>query len=197
MSERKARGPYANGAARREEILEQAERAFARLGYRAASMREIAAECGITQTGLLHHFPSKEHLLFAVVERRNAEQEQRSAEADVSKWQEFALEVLEDNLQNTVLTQLFANLAAEAADPTHPAHDFFVQRFRRTNANFSTWFAAADGRNEPNDEDRIKAHLLAAMWDGLQEQALIDPELDLRPAFRYALAMLSRYSQYK
>src|SRR4051812_39952134 len=62
---------YAKGRAKRAEILAQATALFGEVGYRSASLREIAARCGISHPGLMHHFPSKELLLQAVLERRD------------------------------------------------------------------------------------------------------------------------------
>ncbi|WP_326597800.1 TetR/AcrR family transcriptional regulator [Streptomyces sp. NBC_01803] len=47
----------------RERILVEAARLFARVGYRAASTRDIAAAVGVRQPSLFHHFPSKASIL--------------------------------------------------------------------------------------------------------------------------------------
>lgn len=53
---------------RRLKILQAATAAFARSGYREASMEEIARAAGITKPVLYDHFASKEALLLAVLE---------------------------------------------------------------------------------------------------------------------------------
>ena len=58
----------ARGQARREELIDVALRAFAAHGFRGASIGAIAREAGISEAGLLHHFPSKRELLFGVLE---------------------------------------------------------------------------------------------------------------------------------
>ena len=65
------RGGYAKGDARRELIVDVASDIFGTQGFRAATMLQIAAACGISRTGLLHHFPTKESLLEAVLARRD------------------------------------------------------------------------------------------------------------------------------
>lgn len=45
---------------------------FGRRGYDGARLVDIAAEAGVTDAGLLHHFPTKKALFDAVVERRDA-----------------------------------------------------------------------------------------------------------------------------
>src|SRR3954447_21499830 len=64
-----AEAGYAKGRATRAEIVEQATALFGEVGYRSASLREIASRCGISHPGLLHHFASKEAPLEAVLQR--------------------------------------------------------------------------------------------------------------------------------
>lgn len=55
---------------RREQVLEAAARSFGRRGYAGVSMRELAAELGITAGALYKHFPSKLALFREVVSSR-------------------------------------------------------------------------------------------------------------------------------
>ena len=59
------------GAVTREHILATATAMFGESGYRGASLRDIAARCGLTHPGLLYHFPTKAGLLEAVLQRRD------------------------------------------------------------------------------------------------------------------------------
>jgi AcrR family transcriptional regulator len=56
-------------AEREQQMLEAADRVFARRGYQAASMDEIAAEVGVTKPMLYAYFGSKEGLYLASVQR--------------------------------------------------------------------------------------------------------------------------------
>ena len=71
------RRPYASlhakGEDRRQRILTVAERLLARNGWRNTSLAQIAKEAGVTPAGLLHHFESKEQLLNAVLDARDAD----------------------------------------------------------------------------------------------------------------------------
>lgn len=49
-------------------ILNVAERLFARQGYTATSMRQIAEEVGIGKATIYHHFPDKEAIAMALLE---------------------------------------------------------------------------------------------------------------------------------
>ena len=56
-------------ADRREQILAAATRAFARTGFAATSLDDVAAESGISRVLLYRHFDSKNDLYRAVLER--------------------------------------------------------------------------------------------------------------------------------
>ena len=58
-------GRALRGDATRELVLDAALEMFVEQGYRATSVRDIAARCGMTHPGLLYHFPSKAALLMA------------------------------------------------------------------------------------------------------------------------------------
>lgn len=55
---------------RKEIILARAEQHFADHGFQGASLSAIARECEVGNPGLLHHFPSKEVLYRAVLEKQ-------------------------------------------------------------------------------------------------------------------------------
>jgi AcrR family transcriptional regulator len=54
---------------RREQILAAATRAFARTGFAATSLDDVAAEAGITRVILYRHFESKDDMYRAVLDR--------------------------------------------------------------------------------------------------------------------------------
>jgi len=53
----------------REKILDVAEALFARSGFSAVGMREVAGDVGLGKSSLFHHFASKDALYFQVLER--------------------------------------------------------------------------------------------------------------------------------
>ena len=53
----------------RDRVLHVAQQLFAERGYRGTSLRDIAKRIGIKAPSLLHHFPSKQQLYVAVLDR--------------------------------------------------------------------------------------------------------------------------------
>ena len=60
-----------------ERVLDAAELLFARRGYHAVTLRDIAAEIGIHHTTLYHHVPGGKEQLFIDVVERNFEHHRR------------------------------------------------------------------------------------------------------------------------
>jgi TetR/AcrR family transcriptional regulator len=59
----------AKGERARQQILDAAERLFAARGMHGTSVRDVAGELAIPTASLLHHFPRKERLYGAVLQR--------------------------------------------------------------------------------------------------------------------------------
>ena len=56
-----------------ERVLVAATTAFGEVGYDATSLDDLAKELGIRKQSILYHFPSKEQLLAASVDRAISE----------------------------------------------------------------------------------------------------------------------------
>src|SRR6188768_2750579 len=57
------------GERARSQILDAAESLFAGSGFHGTSVRDVASALGIPTASLLHHFPRKERLYGAVLQR--------------------------------------------------------------------------------------------------------------------------------
>ena len=134
------RGPYAKSAERRRAIVDAAVEVFAVRGYRAGSFREVAERVGMSQTSLLHYFPSKEALLVAVLERRDEIELEpgdlpvpaATGDAASDRAARFAGS-LEARARANVgihgVIELYAVLSGEAVTEGHPGREYFVERF--------------------------------------------------------------------
>lgn len=167
---------YAKGRARRAEIIERATDLFGEAGYRGASLREIAARCGISHPGLLHHFATKEALLIAVLEHRDEVDLARLAAEPGLDALRRIVEVVALNETRRGIVELYAVLSAEATSAGHPAHDFFVRRYRTALDTAERAYSSARERGALRDgvDPAAAAQELIALMDGLQLQWLLD-----------------------
>lgn len=120
--------PDANGdsaGGRREHILNVAARVFARKGFRATSLQEIADEVGVTRPSFYYHFKSKQEILaailFSALERAESALDEVLAEpgSSVDKVRAFVHSYVGVNTQHAevpVLFQSSAELEPEAAE---------------------------------------------------------------------------------
>ncbi|WP_441249163.1 TetR family transcriptional regulator [Kitasatospora sp. McL0602] len=177
MSTRGPRGPYAKSAAKRQLILDAALAAYAEAGSRGVSVRDIGERVGLTDAGVLHHFGSREALLTAVLAARDVAAAERYGEEE-SLWRP---DLLAENARTPGLVKLFVDLAAAGAEPGHPAHEFFTERYETLRARYTG--ALADGRagapQEREADAAWAARVLLAATDGLQVQWLLEPSIDM------------------
>ncbi|MEZ0166978.1 TetR/AcrR family transcriptional regulator [Kineococcus sp. LSe6-4] len=193
MSTSTTRRERLHPADRRAQILDAAVEVFGRLGFREGSLKDVAEAVGISVPGLLHHFPTKENLLLSVLEHRTAQRSDRTVDLlPRAGTVAFARSFLEDNVRQPELMRMTVTLAAEATDPEHPAHAYFVQRYADIHEAFTRGFRddVAAGRAAPALVPEDAADQLAALSDGLQVQVLLRPGMDLLAAFDRATAHL-------
>ncbi|MEO5876167.1 MAG: TetR/AcrR family transcriptional regulator [Streptosporangiaceae bacterium] len=189
------RGGYAVGDARRARIVEVATREFAQHGYRGASIARIAESAGLSQPGLLHHFRTKERLLTAVLEVRDARDAERFfGEAGTRPRGLAAFERLQDlvdrNSREPLLVQLLAVLSTEAVIGGDPARRWLRERHRlmRTVITDGLREAADAGDLRPAADPDTQADRLIALLDGLRIQWLLDPDrVDMARIFRLSV----------
>ena len=176
------RGGYAKGDARRELIVDVASEIFGTQGFRAATMLQIAAACGISRTGLLHHFPTKESLLEAVLARRdhgpNDPDRLHAADTDGRAMLRQLMSTVEHNATQPRIVNLFSVLSAEAGDRSHPAHDYFAERYVRLRGELEHALGKLGEAGElvPGNDPRALAVEIIALMDGLQVQWVLAPD---------------------
>jgi AcrR family transcriptional regulator len=190
------RGPYAKTARVRGEILDAATTVFGTHGYHGGSLRDISRELNLSLTSITHHFGSKYELLEAVLERAdNTTDGNQAFDFDAACRSHgvvaATLERVRSSVDRPELLRLFAILSAEASSPSHPAHEWFIERYQRKSSELAAAFVFDQnlGRISTDQDPELLARLLLATWDGIQLQWLIDPRSDMNNAM---LAFLSR-----
>ncbi len=165
---------------RKEQLIREAIRFFGQNGYHGAKLADIAKAAGVTEPGLLHHFPSKAHLLMAVLAERDRIDRERfdPSRHDGMKAPLVSLqELVEYNETVPGLVQLFTVLVAESIDEKNPGHEFFRRRYENIREQNIAVLREAQARGEIRSdipaEDLVI--MLFAMMDGLQVQWLYEP----------------------
>lgn len=139
-----AKKKWVHGEVRRQQIFDEAIEIIGQRGYRGFSLQELAQRCGLSNAGLLHHFPSKDQLLIALLNERDRRDYAALEEAGLHYRDkdptQIPLESLYQMLREVVvrdsnrpeIVRLYAVLRAESLDEDHPAEPFFVARAQRT-----------------------------------------------------------------
>jgi AcrR family transcriptional regulator len=173
---------------RRAEIVRAALEVIAERGYRGASLAAVAERVGLTQQGLLHHFPTKEALLVTVLKERD----QWDAVPDTQWRIDLLASLVEYNAMRPGIIQTFSALLGESVTDGHPARGYFTDRYAQVRESMAAVLRAEYGDRLPNGlTPERTAPLLVAVMDGLQYQWLLDPEsVDMPGAFRDFLSLL-------
>ncbi|GAA2052744.1 TetR/AcrR family transcriptional regulator [Leifsonia soli] len=157
---------FARAAATRQAILDAATELFCRNGYRFVSLRDIAAEAGITHPALLKHFAGKEELLGQVARRLDVASAATSTPLDALPFAAAA------RRQEAVpgFVPLFAALTGEASAASHPLHAWMRERAAELRSGRADAIAAGARRglvsaDRAADDEALR---LTAAWDGLR-----------------------------
>jgi AcrR family transcriptional regulator len=182
---------------RKEQVIHEAIRFFGQYGYHGARLSDIAKAAGVTEPGLLHHFPSKEQLLMEVLAERDRLDHERFDPAlheQAGDSLSSLNKLVEHNESVPGLVQLFTVLVAESIDEEHPGHNFFRQRYQDLRDQAVDLMKNAQLHKEIRDdipaEDLVV--LLYAMMDGLQIQWLYEPgKISMAHLFEEFLRLLA------
>ena len=176
----RGRGEYAKTPERRQQIVDAAVEVFSSAGFHKGSIRDVAEKAGLSQAGLLHHYPSKEHLLEAVLTWRDSETRRLLGEPfpEGLDFLRGMVRAAEHNATTPELVELHVIVSAEGTSEEHPLRDYFVRRYASvvdlTRRAFER--AATEGQVQPGVDCASAARTLVALMDGLQIQWLLDPD---------------------
>lgn len=172
----------ATQAARREHILDAAERCFARSGFHRTTMQDICKEAQVSAGALYLYFSSKEDLIAGISERDRAQLAERltdvkTADDLVSALGRLARHyALEDPQYKRVLS---IEIAAEST--RNPAvGEIFRSVDRYVIESFERIFAETKqaGKIEPAFDPHLLAQLIVLLGDGLFWRRAVDPDYD-------------------
>ena len=186
------------GDRRKEAILASAVRLFGERGYQGTSLDDVAGEVGITRAGVLHHYGSKQELLWAVLEERDRAGDQRVLPAisggDLGFLDGF-VEIMRSNQREAPLVQLYVLLLAEGVTGDHPAHDHFATRYRILGRRVVQMLRADQvaGRIRTDVDLDTLEPVLGAAVDGLLVRFLYDPSVDLVASYSMFVAAMRSY----
>ena len=190
--------PYATllakGEDRRQRILEVAQRLLARNGWRNTTLAQIARAAGVTPAGLLHHFESKEQLLHAVLDARDADDSEH-ADYRTGDLVEGIADAAERFERSPELVGTFAVLMVENIAPDAPLHDRLVGRYREALKIVADGIrrGQAAGRYRTDVNPAAKAVEIIAFVNGMETSWLLDPSIPLTDVFReYSRSLASQ-----
>lgn len=172
------RGPYAKTKATRQRILDAALEVFSESGFRSGSLREIAERVGLSDAGLLHHYPSKAALLEATLRHRDdvALRDFDIDQDDARAVIQAMIDITDFNVHQPGVVELYSTLSAEATSPDHPAHEYFIDRYVWVRSLVVGALTRLRSSGELRDGvlPESAGRQLISLMDGLQIQWLLD-----------------------
>ncbi len=183
--------PQARGLVRRNLILDASLELFAANGIRGTSLATVADAVGLTEAGVIHHFPSKDALVLAVLAHRdNADPD---AEADVAQ-PGGGLESLrriprlaQVLLDQPVLMRFDSVVGGESIAEGGAVLDYFRDRMRHIRQALCRMLREGIQRGDLRKDIDVEgvATEIVAFMDGIQTQWLLDPKrIDLLNAYQ-------------
>lgn len=188
--------PYAallaKGEDRKQRILEVAQRLVTRNGWRNTTLSQIAKEAGVSAAGLLHHFESKEQLLHAVVDARDADDD---AHADRSgDLLEEIARAGERAERAPELVGTYSVLLVENLMPDAPLHDRLLSRQQAAIQIVTSLIRRGQesGRYRNDFDAATKAVQIVSLVNGLEISWLLDQSVPLTETLRAYANSLAR-----
>jgi|YNPNPStandDraft_1061719.scaffolds.fasta_scaffold25627_1 AcrR family transcriptional regulator len=180
-------------------ILTAARECFARAGYDATGVAEICQRAGVSKGAFYHHFPSKQAVFLALLDRWLAGLEvpmaaSRAAAIDVPA-QLLAMAGMAEQVFQEAKGQfpMFLQFWAQAArDPQ--VWQATIMPYQRYRALFADMVRTgiAEGSLRPSDPDTA-ARVIVALAVGLVLQGVLDPDgADWGEVVREGITMLLR-----
>lgn len=181
--------------ARREHILDAAERCFTREGFHRSSMQDICREAGISPGALYIYFTSKEELIAGICERERTEFAHALASlAEAPDFMAALSQLAQTYCIGEPEEKLRLHLEINAESLRNPAigktvreiDAFVMNSFERLLEG-----ARAKGRIEPAISSGMVAQILSVLGDGIFLRRAIDPAFDVKSCLPVVLSVMS------
>lgn len=189
------RGPYARSQQRRQEIAEAVLGLVDEVGHESVTTALVSKRSKTNEATVLYHFPSRDHLLVAALERAD----ELTAELTHAEDPDVTLDL--DSLRasadpantNERRLRLSEMLKGQAATPDHPAEAYFLRRNRRAAEIYTRLIARrqAEGLAHPGLDPRQVALQMLALWEGLTSMWVLDRSVDVPSALLDGVRRLS------
>jgi AcrR family transcriptional regulator len=182
----------AKGEDRKQRILAVAQRLLTRNGWRNTTLAQIAREAGVSSAGLLHHFESKEQLLHALLDVRDADDDSHADRAGDLIAEITA--VADRFYRAPQLVGTYSLLLAESIDPEAPLHDRLVARYEGAVDIITELIRQGQraGRYRMDMDVTVKALQIIAFITGMETTWLLNPSIPLTEVFKEYAESLAR-----
>lgn len=172
------RGSYAKTKERRRAIAEAALEIVLEKGHRALITADVAQRAGLSEPGVLYHYPTKDDLLLAAL-RLSDEYEWSTMPLGESVRRAPARAA--ESLRRINVVRLHTAMFGESSDPAHPAHDYFKQRWRAGDERMVESIVRLQqaGVVEPSLDPYRASRWIHTAWEGLQLQWLAEQNFDI------------------
>ena len=174
----------AKGEDRRNRILAVAQRVLIRNGWRNTTLGQIAREAGVSPPGLLHHFASKEQLLLAVLDARDANDDARADRSgDIIEQIERAGNRF---IEAPHSVGLFNVLLVENLEPDDSVHDRLINRYWVSVETVAEGIRRGQraGTFRTDIDPMRKAVEVIAFVNGMETSWLLDPSIPVTEVFK-------------
>jgi AcrR family transcriptional regulator len=182
----------ARGEDRKQRILTVAQRLLTRYGWRNTTLAQIAGEAGVSPAGLLHHYSSKEQLLHAVLDVRDADDD---ANADRAGDLISEVAAVADRFyRSPELVGTYTVLMAENLDPDAPLHDRLFTRYHDATDIIAELIRKGQraGQFRMDLDVTVKAVQILAFISGMETTWLLNPSIPLTEVFKEYADSLAR-----
>ena len=172
------RGSYAKTGQRRRAIAEAALELVLEKGHRSLITADVAQRAGLSEPGVLYHYPTKDDLLLAAL--RLSDEHEWSTMPLLESVRRAPARAAE-SLRRINIVRLHTAMFGESSDPSHPAHEYFKERWRAGDERMSESIrhlqaaGLIDGAVEPYRASRW----IHTAWEGLQLQWLAGQDFDI------------------